>query len=167
MLADWNGLARAPWLVDGFDHVLVVDPAPFGALERLAARGEGYLHRLDGDAEREFALRCHLDEWPSRSSLAELYRDLRDAGGASTGDLRERLCGAGRAHPRSPEAAARGARVLAELGLVELSGSGASRSLGVVSSEGTDLERSVAFIAYRARREQGRACLTRPNRTAS
>ncbi len=163
VLADWAGLERAPRFAEGFDHVVLVDPAPFAHQLALALRGGGYLHRLDGPAEAEFALRCHLDEWPSRSSLAELYRSLRAARGAAAIDAagaRTLLCGEGRSHPRSPESAARAARVLAELGLLELSASGGQRGLGVVSSSATDLERSEAFRAYRERREEGRACLT-------
>ncbi len=162
VLADWASLARNPALASRFGHVVVIDPPPFEHLERLSRLGTGYLHRVDADAEREFALRVHADEWPSRSSLADLYRAL----GAATGDgidletLRRIICGDGRTHPRSPECSARMARVLSELELVCWEGSGPNRTLRVVSSTGTDLERSPAFVAYRGRYEEGRRFLT-------
>ncbi|MGH2954360.1 MAG: hypothetical protein ACRDK9_10155, partial [Solirubrobacterales bacterium] len=69
--------------------------------------------------------------------------------------------GPGRRHPRAPEACGRLARVLGELGLLRWQGSDAARTLGVVSSEGTDLTRSAAFVAYRDRYEEGRRYLSR------
>ena len=162
VLADWAALARDPALAGRFAHLVVVDPPPFAHLERLCEGGEGYLHRLNGEPEREFALRVHADEWPSRSSLAALYRALVAPPGTGLGAAATRalLCGDGRAHPLSPEPAARAARVLAELGIVVWNGSGADWALGVVSSAGTDLERSAAFVAYRERYEEGRRYLT-------
>ncbi len=162
VLADWAALARDPALAARFAHLVIIDPPPFAHLERLCATGSGFLHRLPGKSEREFALRVHADEWPSRSSLAALYRAL----GARAGSALDRpaaralLCGEARAHPLSPEVAARSARVLAELGLIEWSNSGATGLLGVVSSSGTDLERSAAFVAYRDRYEEGRRYLS-------
>jgi hypothetical protein len=94
-----------------------------------------------------------------------LFRGLRDGcpGGGqrlSATVARRLLCGGTRSHPFSPEVAARSARVLGELGLLDWEGSGASRSLGVVSSGGTDLQRSEAFVAYRERCEEGRRFLS-------
>jgi single-stranded-DNA-specific exonuclease len=162
VLADWAALARDPALAARFAHLVIVDPPPFAHLERLCAAGSGYLHRLCGEPEREFALRVHADEWPSRSSLASLYRALgaRAGPGLAAPEARALLCGEGRAHPLAPEAAARSARVLGDLGLIEWHGSGADRALGVVSSSGTDLERSAAFVAYRERYEEGRRYLS-------
>jgi hypothetical protein len=162
VLADWASLARNPALAGRFAHVVVIDPPPFEHLERLCRLGSGFLHRVDGDAEREFALRVHADEWPSRSSLADLYRALGAAGpdGLDLEAVRRILCGDGRTHPRSAECSARMARVLSELELVRWEGSGPNRTLGVVSSNGTDLENSPAFVAYRGRYEEGRRFLT-------
>jgi single-stranded-DNA-specific exonuclease len=173
LLADWPALERRPGLPDGFSHVLVIDPAPFAHLDRLAAAGEGYLHDLCGPAEAEFALRVLADEWPSRASLGELYRALRAgcaAGRLVAGDdravlaadeARTTLAGAERRHPRSPEACGRLGRILGELGLIRWQGSDTARTLGVVSSEATDLNRSAAFVAYRDRYEEGRRFLNR------
>jgi single-stranded-DNA-specific exonuclease len=164
VLADWPALARDPSLATRFEHVVIVDPAPYPHLDALAAGGCGYLHRLDGPAEAEFGLRVHAEEWPSRASLAALFRGLRERGGVDArldaAAARAVLCGAGRRHPFSPEVAARSARVLGELRLLEWDAFGASRTLGVVSSGNTDLERSEAFVAYRDRCEEGRRFLS-------
>ncbi len=83
---------------------------------------------------------------------------------ASAGDapsVRDALVGSRRAHPLSPEVAARSARVLAELGLVGWARSDGPAALRVVSSEATDLERSTAYGAYRRRHEETRRFLTR------
>jgi hypothetical protein len=161
-LADWGALAREPRLAERFVHVVVVDPPPFAQLERLTERGDGWVHRLDDRAAAEFALRVHADEWPSRASHAALYRELAGAGPApNTAErCRRLLCGERRAHPHSPEVAARSARVLAELELTEWDGSGVTRALRVVSSSGTDLERSRAYRVYRDRCEEGRRYLS-------
>ena len=170
VLLDWARLVREPGLPGGFQHVVLIDPPPLAAHERLADRsGPGFLHVAWGAAEVEFSLRAWEAQWPSRAVLASLYRDLAGfAGGGSSapGELRSILEGSG-PHPRSPEVAGRSARVLGELGLVRWSeesgvdGSAPLGSLGVVSSEGTDLERSQAFTAYRARHEEGRLFLSR------
>jgi single-stranded-DNA-specific exonuclease len=160
VLADWAALGRDPSLAVRFEHVVVVDPAPHRHLDALAAAGQGYLHRIDGRAEAEFALRVHAEEWPSRASLAAVFRALRSGSRLDAAAARTALCGAGRRHPFSPEVAARSSRVLGELGLLEWDGSGTSRTLGVVSSGETDLERSKAFVAYRDRCEEGRRFLS-------
>jgi hypothetical protein len=163
VLADWGALTLDPSLPSRFGHVVLVDPPPSAHLEGLAGAGEGYLHLAWGDAEVELALRVHDSEWPLRQGLAATYRALREAatanGGAATAEpLVRALAGDGK-HPRTPEQAARRARVLDELGLLRWHGSGTSRTLGVVSSEGQDLERSEAFRAYRARHEEGKRFL--------
>ena len=164
VLADWAALARDPGLAARFEHVVIIDPPPFAHLERLCRAGEGFLHRHDGRAEADFALRVHTEDWPSRASLAAIYRSLcarlADSPTLEGALIRTILCGEGRAHPLSPEAAARAARVLAELELVVWDGSGALSAPGVVSSQGTDLDRSRAFVAYRARHEEGRRFLS-------
>ncbi len=169
-LADWGALGRDPGLAARFAHVVVVDPPAFAELEARVASGDGFLHWLAGTPEAEFALRVHADEWPSRASLGALYRALGSGGAAGEPidpeAARTILCGEGRAHPLSPECAARSLRVLLELGLVELEGGpGAAPRLRVVSSSGTDLERSGAFVAYRDRYEEGRRYLSEQRQT--
>ena len=174
-LADWATIERQPSLPARFEHVVVIDPAPFPHLERapcaaaLSSPGvAGFLHLAWGEPEIELALRVLDEEWPSRLALAALYRRLRDAqrigpspGGPLEGRvLREALRGHGR-QPLAPEVAARRLRVLAELGCVRWESPAATGSLRVVSSEAKDLEQSEAFVAYRERCEEGRRFLSR------
>jgi hypothetical protein len=161
-LADWGALRRDPALVARFPHVVLVDPPPFAHLEAVARTGAGgYLHVAWGEAERAFALRVHAAEWDLRPSLGSLYQALRDAETARGPVLIELLAGPGE-HPRTPERAGRCVRVLEELRLVAWEESRGDPALRVVSSEGTELERSDAFVAYRARYEEGRRFLSRP-----
>jgi single-stranded-DNA-specific exonuclease len=160
-LADYLELERRPRLPRDFDHVVLVDPPAFPGLERLAAsaaRPGAYLHRVWGEPEWRLACRALGDQLARRAALIVLYRDLRGAEEASGEPLLEALRGGGPA-PRGPEAAARCFRVLTELGLLE---GGPDRGRGevrVVSSEGTDLERSAIYRAYSARYEEGRRFL--------
>ena len=162
-LADYAALERDPDLARGFAHVVLVDPPPSARLERLAARpgGDGgFLHPAWGEAERRFTLAVLESRHARRGDLAAMFRDLRDAGEASGEELRGALLGGGR-HPRDPEAAARCFRVLTELGLVEGAPGAGAGTIRVVSSEGTDLERSAAYRAYSARYEEGKRYLER------
>ncbi|HEX6752816.1 MAG TPA: single-stranded-DNA-specific exonuclease RecJ [Solirubrobacterales bacterium] len=155
-LADYPELDRDPGLPAPFTHVVLVDPPPFSHLAGLAsqATGEGcYLHRAWGEAEWRFALSAVADQLARRPTLVATFRDLREAGAASGEDLREALRGRG-PHPRRAETAARCFRVLAELGLVRGAPDGGAGEVGVVSSEGTDLERSASFRAYGARYQE-------------
>jgi single-stranded-DNA-specific exonuclease len=157
VLADAVALEADPGLAVGFEHVVVVDPLPFAHLERLAtrpARKGGYAHLAWGDAEHRFALAMLDEQLARRTTLIALYRDLREAGQASGSALLATFKGRG-THPRSPETAARCLRVLIELGLAHGSTAGGAGSVGVVSSEKTDLERSAAYVAYGARHQEG------------
>jgi single-stranded-DNA-specific exonuclease len=160
-LADWAELERAPSLAAGFTHVVLVDPPLDAIVERLASSGgeaHGYLHRVWGEAEWRFALAALDEQLVRRPTLTAAFRDLRDAGAASGEELREALRGGGR-HPRGPETAARCFRVLGELGLVRGDPAGGDGEAGVVSSDGTELERSSAFRAYGARHQEARRYL--------
>jgi single-stranded-DNA-specific exonuclease len=163
VLADGAALEANPQLATGFEHVVLVDPPPFAHLEQLATRATadgGYAHLAWGEAERRFALSMLDEQLARRAVLIGLFRELREAGMASGPELLEALRGAG-PHPRSAEAAARCLRVLVELGLVEGSPLAGDGSVGVVSSEGTELERSAAFRAYGARHQEGLKYLDR------
>jgi len=161
-LVDYETLERAGGgLAGGFEHVVLVDPPPSRGAERLAAQGEGFLHVTWTDAERGFAIAVDDERHASRQAVAAVFRALREAGEASGGELRAALGGGG-AHALPPEAAARCLRVLTELGLAAGEPSGGAGAVGVVSSEGTDLERSVAFRAYRADHSEVRQFLEKP-----
>jgi single-stranded-DNA-specific exonuclease len=162
-LADEAALADDPELAGRFEHVVLVDPPAFADVERLALRATedgGYAHLAWGDAEHRFALAVLDEQLARRPVLIGLFRDLREVGEASGEVLLGALRGSG-PHPRAPEAAARCFRVLAELGLVQGSPDGGGGVVGVVSSEKTELERSVAYRAYGARHQEGLRYLER------
>lgn len=171
-----------------FEHVVLVDPPTSAEAAAVVAAGEsGYRHELWSEAEHEFALAALDESLASRTAVAAVFRSLRDAGteerakaltaaapgsesasSASAGPhgvtgtaLREALAGAG-AHPLAPEAAARAFRVLGELELAQGAPNRGGDLVGVVSSQGTDLERSAAFRAYRERHLEAQKFLARP-----
>jgi single-stranded-DNA-specific exonuclease len=163
VLTDAAALEATPELATEFEHVVLVDPPHFAHVERLATRptaAGGYSHLLWGETERRFALAMLDEQLARRAVLIALFRDLREAGEASGGALLEALRGSG-PHPRSAATAARCLRVLIELGLVQGSPERGSGSVRVVSSEGTELERSATYMAYGARHQEGLQYLER------
>jgi single-stranded-DNA-specific exonuclease len=171
---DYLALERSPEMVQEFAHVVLVDPPPTPRHAALAARPvdgwtesgghPGYLHEAWVESDVAATLAALEAQLARRPVLVAAFRDLREAGEASGEPLRQALRG-GDPHPRGPEAAARCFRVLDELGLVQGSPDGGSGTVGVVSSEGTDLERSAAFRAYGALHEEALRYLGRPNKT--
>ncbi|MEK6277309.1 MAG: single-stranded-DNA-specific exonuclease RecJ [Actinomycetota bacterium] len=161
-LADYDALSLAPELVLDFEHVVWVDPPPFPHLAALATRGledrASFVHSAWGEEERAFAMRVLEEQLGLRTALAAVFRALRDIPAAEGGALRTALAGS-QARPRAPEVAARCVRVLSEAGVLSLESAGRERRLRVVSSEGTELERSGAFRAYGARHEEGQRYL--------
>jgi single-stranded-DNA-specific exonuclease len=160
-LADCLELERRPELPGDFTHVVLVDPPPFAHLEEAASRSKeagGFLHRVWGESEWRFSCHALGAQLAQRPALVAAFRDLRDAGEVSGEPLLEALRGSG-LRQRGAEEAARCFRVLGELGLVRGSPDGGDGTVGVVSSEGTDLERSAAFRAYTARYEEGQRYL--------
>jgi single-stranded-DNA-specific exonuclease len=168
-LTDYPTLLRAREDVAArFEHVVLVDPPPSPQAQARAAMsrqegeaGPGFLHVLWGRSEIAFSVSALDEGLASRAAVAALFRSLREAGEASGKELREALRGGG-AHRRSPEAAARCFRILAELGLISGEPRHGAGTVGVVSSEGTDLERSAAFRAYRTDRSEAVPYLERP-----
>ncbi len=157
-LGDYAALGLAPALAAGYDHIVLVDPAPSPELMALVRAGVGFLHPVWGDAERAFSISVLEEQCGLRMALRSLFRDLRAAGPCGGEVLSSALRGDG-SHPRSPELAARCMLVLAELGLAGIDAGSGVRHLGAVSSEGTDLERSSAFRAYSARHQEGKRYL--------
>jgi len=160
LLADAAALEAEPEMATGFEHVVFVDPPQFAHVEELAMRGEGYAHLAWGAAEHRFALRMLDEQLARREVLIALYRELRGAGEVGGQDLVDALRGSGR-FPRAPETAARCLRVLAELGLVQGTPDGGGGCVRVVSSKGTELERSAAYVAFGARHQEGQQFLER------
>ena len=163
VLTDGAALEADPELAAGFEHVVLVDPPAFAHHEDLATlptADGGYAHLAWGEAEHRFALAMLDEQLARRAVLIAMFRDLREAGESSGSELLAALKGSG-PHPRSAETAARCLRVLSELGLVRGSPAGGDGSVGVVSSEETELERSAAFRAYGARHQEGLKYLKR------
>lgn len=173
-LTDYAALERSPELAAEFAHVVLVDPPASAAQEAIAARpldgwsgaeGEsGYLHLAWDGEDISTALAALEQQMAQRPALIGVFRELRDAGETSGEALQEALRGAG-PHPRSPEVAARCFRVLTELGLVQGAPEGGDGTVGVVSSESTELERSVAYRAYGARHQEALQYLKRRKKT--
>jgi single-stranded-DNA-specific exonuclease len=169
-LTDYGTLERAPELAGRFAHVVLVDPPCSALQDALAGRpldgwsgGEGhpgYLHLAWDERDLSAALAALEEQMARRPALIGVFRELREAGEVSGEALQAALRGAGR-RGRSPEAAARCFRVLAELGIVEGAPEGGGGTVGVVSSNGTDLERSAAFRVYGARHQEGLRYLER------
>jgi hypothetical protein len=149
-------------VVEAFEHLVLVDPPPSpSAADRVARpRTEpserssasrtphpGYLHQLWTESERRFSLEMAAPQAPSRETVVRVFRSLREAGQCGGARLREALCGVG-PHPLDPVTAARCFRVLTELRLLRGVPREGDGTVGVVSSEGTKLERSAAFRAY-------------------
>jgi single-stranded-DNA-specific exonuclease len=146
--------AAAPDIATVYEHVVALDPSPFGAEEVVP--GHGFTHLAYGTPELRFALTIHEWEYTLLDPLRALYRELRSppiAGEAAEALLR----GAGR-QPRTAAFAGRLLRVLLELDLVTFDAS--SFSLAATPLKKVAPEQSQAYVAYRRRLEEGRACLT-------
>jgi hypothetical protein len=169
-VTDYAALERAPSLASEFAHVVLVDPPSSPYCERLAsspvdgwsAEGghPGSLHEAWGPGGVSAAIAALEAQMALRPALVGVFRDLREAGEATGEGLLDALQGGGN-RLRGPEAAARCFRVLSELNLVRGAPEGGAGTVGVVSSEGTELERSAAFRAYSARYEEGKRYLER------
>jgi single-stranded-DNA-specific exonuclease len=170
-LVDYAALATAPDLASHFEHVVLVDaPRTAADLARvtlpLAERGvapgsPGFVHPLFSEAERNFSLGVLGRQAPSRETIGGVFKALRAGGRLGGPDLRAALSGPG-PHPLAAETAARAFRVLLELGLVAGSTNSGDGVVGVVSSEGTDLERSTAFRVYKAEHSEAVSFLQSP-----
>ncbi len=145
---------QAPSLSERFEHIVALDPSPTNAEEALA--GSGHTHLAYGDPELRFALTIHEWEYTLLEPLRALYRSLRR--GRVAGEAAEALLrGEGR-QPCTPAFAGRLLRVLVELDLVAFDAR--SFSLAPAPLKKVAPERSRAYVAYRRRLEEGRACLT-------
>jgi single-stranded-DNA-specific exonuclease len=148
-VATWDAITADPAIAVSFDHLVALDPPPFApaALAREDVYEGPVVHLTWGDAEREFALAVWRAELDLRPRLAELFRALREAGGAGGSALAALLRGGGR-YPRSGVSSGRLLRVLSELGLAEYTptsaGGPACRALEAAR---TDLEQSPAYRA--------------------
>jgi single-stranded-DNA-specific exonuclease len=164
-LTDYASLAMAPDLASHFEHVVLVDaPRSAADFERVTLSfgpAGGFIHPLFSAAEHSFSLGVLARQAPSRATIAGVFKALRTVGQLSGPDLRAALAGPA-PHPLDPETAARAFRVLLELGLVAGSTSAGVGGVSVVSSEGTDLERSAAFQVYSEEHSEAQQFLQSP-----
>jgi single-stranded-DNA-specific exonuclease len=123
--------------------------------------GTGFVHPLYSDAGRKFSLAVLGRQAPSRETIAGVFRALRTVGQASGPQLREALTGPD-PHPLDPETSARAFRVLRDLELVAGDTNLGTGVVGVVSSAGTDLERSAAFRVYSKEFSEAQSFLQSP-----
>ena len=159
-LIGWAALEDEPAIAAGYEHVVAIDPPAHehlrAALEQLP--GNGWVHLAWGEAELRFAQRILEWNYDLRPPLTAVYRRLRSTGAATSDACEALLCGNG-PQRRSPALAGRLVRVLADLSLLELDRAGPALTVLPVF-ERTPLESSAAYVAYRARLEEGRRCLT-------
>jgi single-stranded-DNA-specific exonuclease len=160
-----SGAGAGPVATRGADKAALLEIARAAMLsagdcldQEVRDPSPGFLHPLYSDAEREFGLGVLGRQAPSRETIASVFRALRSAGQASGPELRAALAGAG-PHCLDPETAARAFRVLRELGLVAGDTNAGDGLVGVVSSEGTDLDRSAAFRVYSEEHSEARSFL--------
>ena len=153
-LVDWTVVARRPDAARRFRHVVVIDPAPSEALETLAVSGSGYVHLAYGPAELQLTERLLSREWELRGAIAEIWRELAEAGGEVDGPALRTVLAGPSDFSRTPETAARCVRVLGELGLCEWLPDRGTGALRVLSSERTDLGRSRAYGACIAKHQE-------------
>jgi single-stranded-DNA-specific exonuclease len=146
-LTTWH---HAPSLSEQFEHIAALDPSPFNAEEALP--GAGVTHLAYGQPELAFAQAIHEWEYTLLDPLRALYRRLLAGEGAEAA-----LRGDG-AQPHTPALAGRLVRVLTELDLVTVDAD--PFTMHAHRSPRVDLERSPAYVMYRRRLEEGRACLT-------
>jgi hypothetical protein len=159
-LVSHHALEREPaWLAE-FEHLVVLDPPSSAAGEQLMRAGPGFAHLCWGVPELRFAQQMHELEYGLRTSLAAVYRGLRQRQRVAGEELERLLRGDG-VHGRPPRLAGRLIRVLAELELVSLDRD--LPALAIASAAQTALERSPAYRAYTARYEDGSRFLNSAN----
>jgi hypothetical protein len=145
-VSSWGALAARPSLVEGFGHLVALDPPPAGIADpRL--RTVPRAHLAWGPAEAEFTLTAARAELDLRPQLTDVYRALRELPSAAPHeDLEAALRGAGR-YPRNARACARLAAILTELSLIELDTD--ARTCRVLDAVQSDLDLSPTFRAAR------------------
>ena len=170
-LADWPALALAPELAGRFTHVVLADPAPGPRVEAIALAGArdggGYVHVLSSHREAGLAVRALELAYPGREGLGRAYRALAERGDGphDLARLRARLEATG--EPHAPEWCARAIRVLAEIGVVRVTGSARARTFEAVSSVRGELGRSPGHVANLKAHEECLQFLTRVTEQSS
>jgi single-stranded-DNA-specific exonuclease len=159
-LISYAGLVRDPAPASRFAALVALDPPADPASAQLLETGQGFTHWAWGVAELRFAQQMHELEYGLRTSLATLYRGLRERERV-TGEELERLLRGDGPHGRSAGLAARLVRVLTELELVSLDRD--LPALAIAGAAPTALERSPSFRVYAQRYEDGQQYLISAN----
>ena len=154
-LCSWDLLLADPSRANHFTHLVALDPPPSADAERLLVAGQqgSFAHQLWGPAELRFSLDEIDRNADLRSSLADVYRALRDVPGQPlldqlrSGDER-----------RSPAQMALIIRVLEELELASLDQE--KLSLLPEPPQRRELEASPSFVANARAAEEAREWLS-------
>ncbi|WCB94277.1 RecJ-like ssDNA exonuclease [Baekduia alba] len=154
-ITSWDVLEREPGLVDGYHHLVALDPPMHPDQEAVLTAGDPtrMAHLAWGEPELRYSRDVLDRDTALRPALVGAYRALRD-GSALDAALAQ----------RPAHAAGRLLAVLVELGLVEVDP--ADGSVTVPAAQHTDLERSPAFVAAQRRHAEGTAWLTSASATA-
>jgi single-stranded-DNA-specific exonuclease len=155
-LISHQSLVDEAYLVDEYEHIVVLDPPTSTAQDAAIRQGSGFTYLAWGEAEVRFSEQMHELEYGLRASLVALYRSLRERGRASGEELERLLRGDG-PQPRSARLAGRLLRVLTELELVSLEPE--LPALALAAAQPTELERSDAFMVYHQFYEEGQRFL--------
>jgi single-stranded-DNA-specific exonuclease len=142
-LTDYESLPPEPDWVSEFGNVVLFDPPPRPESLDLASAGGGLLHHVADRESLAYALGAAETRDP-RPFLRPIFRAVRD-GGEITGEELKRMLDSDGVAPLAPERAAALITVLLEAGITRSTGTGTGRTLGSVSSDGIDLERSVEY----------------------
>jgi single-stranded-DNA-specific exonuclease len=154
-IVSWDLLALLPALAEPYPHVLALDPPPVedGSAFVAALPGVGLAHRAWGPGEEAIARETVTARADVRATVASVYRALRDAGPVARDELEALL---DEVATRAESAFALG--VLLELSLVTME----EGTVSLSDAGPTDLERSAAYRAERARLERAAARLAPP-----
>ena len=170
-LADWPALALAPELAGRFTHVVLADPAPGPRVEAIALAGAGdgggYAHVLSSHREAGLAVRALELVYPGREGLGRAYRALAEQGEGPYDLARLRAGLEATGEPHAPEWCARAIRVLAEIGVVRVTGTARARTFEAVSSVRGELGRSPGHVANLKAHEECLQFLTRVREQSS
>ncbi len=159
-LGSHHAIECDPALTEAFPQIVVLDPPSRPEPGLRLTVGSGFTHWAWGAAELRFAEQMHELEYGLRTSLAALFRSLRQRQRVAGEELERLLRGDGQ-HGRPARLAGRMIRVLAELELVSLDRD--LPALAVVDRARTTLDRSPAYRVYSARYEDGRRYLSSEN----
>jgi single-stranded-DNA-specific exonuclease len=170
-LVDWAALELAPEIAGRFRHVVLADPAPSPRVEAIALAGArdgaGWAHVLSSHSEGGLAVRALELAFPGREGLGHVYRAVHGPGGTprDLAGVRAALESGGEQH--APEWCARAVRVLAEIGVIRMTGTAHAREFQAVSSVRGDLGRSPGHVANLKAHEECLKFLTRGKEQSS